>query len=277
MILKKNISANTDNTFNLKKKVIIITGAAGFLGKEYVKEIVKCNGIPICLDINNKKLKELSKEINKKYNIKINYYCIDITKEEKIYLLSKKIIKKFKKVDCLINNAANNPVVNKNNVKKSGLENFSYKNFTSDVNIGLGGAFIMTKYFGKLISKNNLGGSIINISSDLGLISPDQRLYKKSLFEKPVSYSVVKSGILGLTKFTATYWANKNVRCNALCFGAVQKDMSKNFINKIKKLIPLNRMANPKDYLGIILFLCDDRSSYANGATFVIDGGRTIW
>jgi NAD(P)-dependent dehydrogenase (short-subunit alcohol dehydrogenase family) len=277
MILKKNISVNTDNTFDLKKKVIIITGAAGFLGKEYVKEIVKCNGIPICLDINNKKLKELSKEINKKYNIKINYYCIDITKEEKIYLLSKKIIKKFKKVDCLINNAANNPVVNKNNVKKSGLENFSYKNFTSDVNIGLGGAFIMTKYFGKLISKNNLGGSIINISSDLGLISPDQRLYKKSLFEKPVSYSVVKSGILGLTKFTATYWANKNVRCNALCLGAVQKDMSKNFINKVKKLIPLNRMANPKDYLGIILFLCDDRSSYANGATFVIDGGRTIW
>ena len=277
MILKKNISANTDNSFDLKKKVIIITGAAGFLGKEYVKEIIKCNGIPICLDINNKKLKELSKEINKKYNIKINYYCIDITKEDKIYLLSKKIIKKFKKVDCLINNAANNPIVNKNNIKKSGLENFSYKDFTSDVNIGLGGAFIMTKYFGKLISKNNLGGSIINISSDLGLISPDQRLYKKSLFEKPVSYSVVKSGILGLTKFTATYWSNKNVRCNALCLGAVQKDMSKNFINNIKKLIPLNRMANPKDYLGILLFLCDDRSSYANGATFVIDGGRTIW
>ena len=277
MILKKNISANTDNSFDLKKKVIIITGAAGFLGKEYVKEIIKCNGIPICLDINNKKLKELSKEINKKYNIKINYYCIDITKEDKIYLLSKKIIKKFKKVDCLINNAANNPIVNKNNIKKSGLENFSYKDFTSDVNIGLGGAFIMTKYFGKLISKNNLGGSIINISSDLGLISPDQRLYKKSLFEKPVSYSVVKSGILGLTKFTATYWSKKNVRCNALCLGAVQKDMSKNFINNIKKLIPLNRMANPKDYLGILLFLCDDRSSYANGATFVIDGGRTIW
>ena len=140
-----------------------------------------------------------------------------------------------------------------------------------------GGAFIMTKYFGKLISQNNLGGSIVNISSDLGLISPDQRLYNESSFEKPVSYSITKSGILGLTKFTATYWANKNVRCNALCLGVVKKDMSKTFVNKITKLIPLNRMANPSDYFGILLLLCDDRSSYANGATFVIDGGRTIW
>ena len=271
------MSLDSFNTFNLKKKIIVITGAGGFLGKEYVKEIIKSNGIPICLDINRKRLKELSLDIKKNYNTKINYFCVDIVNEKKIYLLSKKIIKKFKKIDCLINNAANNPIVKKNNIKRNGLENFSYENFLSDINIGLGGAFIMTKYFGKLISQNNLGGSIVNISSDLGLISPDQRLYKESSFEKPVSYSITKSGILGLTKFTATYWANKNVRCNALCLGAVKKDMSKTFINKITKLIPLNRMANPRDYLGILLFLCDDSSSYANGATFVIDGGRTIW
>jgi NAD(P)-dependent dehydrogenase (short-subunit alcohol dehydrogenase family) len=271
------MSPDSYNTFDLKKKIIVITGAGGFLGKEYVKEIIKSNGVPICLDINHKRLKELSLDIKKKYNTKINYFCVDITNEKKIYLLSKKIIKKFNKIDCLINNAANNPVIKKNNIKKNGLENFSYKNFLSDINIGLGGAFIMTKYFGKLISQNNLGGSIVNISSDLGLISPDQRLYKESLFEKPVSYSITKSGILGLTKFTATYWANKNVRCNALCLGAVKKDMSKTFVKKITKLIPLNRMANPRDYFGILLFLCDDRSSYANGATFVIDGGRTIW
>jgi NAD(P)-dependent dehydrogenase (short-subunit alcohol dehydrogenase family) len=119
-------------------------------------------------------------------------------------------------------------------------------------------------------------GSIINISSDLGIIAPDQRIYKKSNFIKPVTYSVVKHGIIGLTKYTASYWGKKNIRCNAIAPGGIYNNHNSSFVKKINQLIPLGRMAKKKEYNGLILFLCSDHSSYITGSVIVADGGRTI-
>ena len=119
------------------------------------------------------------------------------------------------------------------------------------------------------------GGVILNISSDLGVIAPDQRLYKKN-FVKPVSYSVVKHGILGLTKYLASYWGSKNIRCNAFAPGGMKNNNNISIQKKIEKLIPINRMANINEYNDIILFLASDSSSYINGATIIADGGRSI-
>jgi len=124
------------------------------------------------------------------------------------------------------------------------------------------------------MNKQSSGGIIINISSDLGIISPDNRIYQKG-YVKPVSYSVVKHGIIGLTKYTATYWPKK-VRCNAIAFGGMENNHDKAFLKKINNLIPVNRMAKKNEYNGVILFLSSDLSSYINGATIVVDGGRTI-
>ena len=124
-------------------------------------------------------------------------------------------------------------------------------------------------------------GIILNIGSDLSFISPDQNLYQKKIIKskyqevKPVSYSIIKHGIVGLTKYTATYWANKNVRCNLLAPGGIYNNQPKEFLNKIKKIIPLKRMAKKNEYEEAILFLISDASSYMNGASLVIDGGRT--
>ena len=126
----------------------------------------------------------------------------------------------------------------------------------------------------------NKKGIIINISSDLGIISPDQRIYKNNknkIFYKPVTYSVIKHGIIGLTKYLATYWADKGIRTNCLCPGGVYEKQEKFFLDKINKKIPLGRMANSDEYKGAIQFLVSDASSYMNGATLIIDGGRTIW
>ena len=120
-------------------------------------------------------------------------------------------------------------------------------------------------------------GVIINVSSDLGIIAPDQRIYKKSGFVKPVTYSVVKHGIIGLTKYTATFWNKKNIRCNALAFGGVYNNQDSLFLSKIKKLIPMNRMAHKNEYNSAIIFLISDASSYMNGSVTTIDGGRTAW
>ena len=127
------------------------------------------------------------------------------------------------------------------------------------------------------MKKNAKGGKIINISSDLGIISPDQRLYKNLNFNKPITYSVIKHGIIGLTKYVATYWAKNNIRCNAIAPGGMYNNQNKLFINSIKKLIPLNRMGRVNEYNSIVLFLSSDQSSYITGTTVVIDGGRTIW
>ena len=125
------------------------------------------------------------------------------------------------------------------------------------------------------MAKQKNGGVILNISSDLGIIAPNQKIYKK-FFVKPVTYSVIKHGIIGMTKYAASYWGKKNVRCNALAPGGINRSFNKSFVNKITKLIPLNRMAKINEYNNIVLFLCSDDSSYITGTTIISDGGRTI-
>jgi len=117
---------------------------------------------------------------------------------------------------------------------------------------------------------------ILNISSDLGIIAPNQNIYKKNNFIKPVSYSVVKHGIIGLTKYTASYWAKNNIRCNAIAPGGIFNNQENTFIKEINKLIPMGRMAKKKEYNGLVLFLCSDLSSYITGSVIVADGGRSI-
>ena len=125
------------------------------------------------------------------------------------------------------------------------------------------------------MSKNK-SGVILNISSDLGIIAPDQNLYKDLKFKKPVTYSVVKHALNGLTKYTASYWANKNIRCNAIAPGGIENNQNKKFLNKLRKVIPMGRLAKKNEYNNLILFMCSDASSYMTGSIVVADGGRTI-
>ena len=127
------------------------------------------------------------------------------------------------------------------------------------------------------------GGSIINISSDLGITAPDQRVYhpseniKKVKNFKPIGYSISKHGIGGITKYLSTYWAHKNVRCNNLVLGAVLNKQSKSLVKNIKKRVPMNRLAEKNEYKKSIQFLASDGSKYMTGQNLIIDGGRTIW
>ena len=139
------------------------------------------------------------------------------------------------------------------------------------------------KHYGSAIAQNPAGGSIVNISSDLGLIAPDQRLYRKPGLPadqqpvKPVTYSAVKAGLIGLTRYLATYWADRNVRCNALCPGGIENNQDAAFLREVCSLIPMGRMAQADEYRGSLLFLLSAASSYVNGAVIAADGGRTAW
>jgi NAD(P)-dependent dehydrogenase (short-subunit alcohol dehydrogenase family) len=197
---------------------------------------------------------------------------------------SKDIMEKFGKIDGLINNAANNPKMEaKENKKFSRLENFPLDVWNQDILVGLTGSFLCAKHYGARIAENPKGGSIINISSDLGLIAPDQRLYAVDGLPdsqqpvKPITYSVVKTALIGLTRYLATYWMKNNVRCNAICPGGVENGQPEEFLKKVSYKIPMMRLAQSDEYQGTLIWMLSDASSYLNGAIIPVDGGRTAW
>ncbi len=269
--------------FNLKDKVVIISGGNGFLGRQFVRVLNQYGANTVILDLNRNGSDEFLAEIKNDYNTNPYFYHLDITNEKEVSKVSRAILEKYGRIDSLINNAALNPDFKKSSENFSKLENFELLNWEKEIAVGLTGAFLCSKYFGSEISKNKNGGSIINISSDLGIISPDQRLYndenkdRDKQMVKPVTYSVIKHGIIGLTKYLATYWCDRNVRCNAICPGGVENGQSEEFIKKISTRIPLGRMARYKDLDSTLVWMLCDSSSYLNGAVVPVDGGRSIW
>ena len=273
-----------EELFRLDNKIIVITGATGLLGRKHAEAIACYGGTPILLDLSQGIIDDFSNELNAKYNTNAIGFAIDITNEQAIANNTKLLIGKFGKIDGLVNNAANNPKVEESSDKNfSRLENFPLNIWNDDIAVGLTGAFLCSKYYGEKIAQNPDGGSIVNISSDLGLIAPDQRLYKKDGIPenlqnvKPVTYSVVKTGLIGLTRYLATYWASQNVRCNALCPGGVENSQPEDFLQKVSIRIPMARLASKDEYQGTLLWMLSDASSYLNGAIIPVDGGRTAW
>jgi NAD(P)-dependent dehydrogenase (short-subunit alcohol dehydrogenase family) len=273
-----------EELFRLDNKIIVITGATGLLGREHAEAIACYGGTPILLDLSQGIIDDFSNELNAKYNTSAIGFAIDITNEQAIANNVKLLIGKFGKIDGLVNNAANNPKVEESSDKNfSRLESFPLNIWNDDIAVGLTGAFLCSKYYGEKIAQNPNGGSIVNISSDLGLIAPDQRLYKKNGIPenlqnvKPVTYSVVKTGLIGLTRYLATYWADKNVRCNAMCPGGVENGQPDDFLKEVNARIPMGRMANADEYQGTLLWMLSDASSYLNGSIIPVEGGRTSW
>lgn len=272
------------NLFSLKGRIIIVTGASGLLGRQHVEAIAQAGGTPVLLDLDQEILNAQVIGLNDQFNVNARGYVVDITNEEEVKENCATIINEFKIISGLVNNAANNPKVeNTEGINFSRLEHFPLDIWNKDIEVGLTGSLLCSKYYGYVISNNPLGGSIVNISSDLGLIAPDQRLYRvEGIPEdeqpvKPVTYSVVKSGLIGLTRYLATYWADKNVRCNAICPGGVENNQNEAFLAEIIKRIPMNRMARPNELQGLLVLLLSDASSYINGAVISSDGGRTTW
>ena len=172
---------NLENLYRIDGKVVIVTGAAGLLGRKHAEAIAAFGGIPVLLDLTLNSVKPYADELNKRYNSNAIGMAVDITDEEQIIQNVQEIIARFGKIDGLVNNAANNPKIEQDGDKNfSQLENFPLEIWNKDIAVGLTGAFLCSKHYGKIISENIDGGSIINISSDLGLIAPDQRLYYNS-------------------------------------------------------------------------------------------------
>jgi len=274
---------NLENLFDLTDRVAVITGGTGLLGQQHAEAIARAGGIPVLADIHVNGVDSQSREWKDRFGKQACTIQADITEPKSVNSLLKTVLDKFGRVDILVNNAANNPKMeNKAEVEFSRLEFFPLEQWDADLNVGLKGAFLCSQVIGSEMARRKQG-VIVNVASDLAVIAPDQRLYRKpGLPEdmqpvKPVTYSVVKTGLIGLTRYLATYWADSGVRVNAISPGGVYNNQPDDFVERLTQLIPLGRMANANEYQAAILFLCSDASSYMTGTNLVVDGGRSCW
>jgi len=232
--------------FDLTGRVAVITGGAGLLGEQHARAIASAGGTPILVDIQQQQASDKAETLGREYGVPAMGCAADITKQENLEVLCNEIVARFGRLDILINNAANNPKMEASaEVNFSRLENFPIAQWDADIAVGLTGAFLCSKVFGSYMAEHG-GGVIVNVASDLA-------------------------------RYLATYWADKNVRVNAISPGGVANNQPEDFVARLTNLIPLGRMADVKEYRSAILFLCSDASSYMTGTNLVVDGGRSCW
>lgn len=267
--------------FSLQNKVAVVTGGAGLLGIEHGIALRDAGATVILLDVSEVFLKRAVDAVGLECCIGI---VCDITNKVSIESVHNQVLAQYGKVDILVNNAARNPKVEKadDSPALSRFEKLDLADWNLDIAVGLTGAMLCSQIFGGWMAKNG-GGVIVNIGSEYSLVAPDQTIYRiEGLPEdqqpsKPVTYTVVKHAIVGLTKHLAVYWAKNNVRVNCLCPGGVEQNQDPAFKEKLTRLIPMGHMAPPDHTRGALVFLCSDASAFMTGEIVAVNGGRTAW
>ncbi len=270
----------------MQGRTALITGGAGLLGMEHAAALLESGCNIVLTDINQAALDAArDKLVTPIEKNRVFVYTMDVSLTDSIRSVADVLSESGMRIDILVNNAAIDPKVKDGQgiIETTRLENFSIEQWNLQVAVGLTGAFLCSQVFGTLMAADNKGGVILNIASDLSAISPDQRLYRMDGLAdelqpvKPVTYSVIKAGLVGLTRYLATYWANKGVRANALSPGGIYNGQGEEFVRRLTSLIPLNRMADADEYKAAVQFLCSDASAYLNGQNIIMDGGRSVW
>lgn len=272
--------------YDLSGQTALVTGAAGLLGVEHTSALLEAGAAVVMTDFNPAALASSAERVRSMFDAsRVITHTMDVTSTGSIATVADALAASGKRIDILVNNAAIDPKVQSRPgvAESSRLEDFPLEQWNLQVAVGLTGAFLCSQRFGAAMAADGRGGVILNIASDLSVIAPDQRLYRQPALPrerqpvKPVTYSVIKTGLIGLTRYLATYWADRGVRCNALSPGGVQAGQGDVFVSQLTSLIPMGRMAARDEYRGAIQFLCAPASRYLNGQNIVMDGGRSVW
>lgn len=267
---------NAKSFFSVSNQIVVITGASGQLGSAYAKYFLENGAKVVGLDrCSSERIESLSKLFSKD----LLYVEADITKKESLNEALKFTVKTFGHPSVLINNAAIDSPPSAPPEENGPFEEYPEDSWDRVVDVNLKGVFLTCQVFGGDMAKIG-NGSVINVSSIYGVVSPDQSIYeyrrkRGEVFFKPVAYSATKSGLLNMTRYLASYWAKKGVRVNTLTIAGVFNNQEQDFIDAYCGRIPIGRMANVEDYLGPVGFLASKASEYMTGANLVIDGGWT--
>jgi len=248
-----------NSIFKLKDKIVLITGGMGIQGPEHAKAFKEVGAKVVVTDI------------------KSGDFKMDVTNEDEIKKTTREIVEKYKRIDVLVNNAgATGKQVSKAAVP---IEDQKLKDWEYILKVNLTGTWLCSQIVGKIMAKQSKG-SIINIASIYGLAGPDFSIYKQAEYAGkkmglPAAYAASKGGVISLTRYLASYWADKNVRVNCVTPGGIFDNQSENFVKAYSKNVPMGRMAEKNEISGTLLYLASDLSSYVTGANIVVDGGLT--
>jgi NAD(P)-dependent dehydrogenase (short-subunit alcohol dehydrogenase family) len=272
--------------YDLTGRTALVTGAGGLLGRQHVAALIEAGARVVVTDIGLAQADAAIGAVRKDApSADLVPAALDVTSLESVRAVGDDLAGRGISVDILVNNAAIDPKVTSapGVMHSSRFEAFPVPQWHTEIAVGLTGAMLCSQVFGGAMAKRGRG-VILNIASDLGVIAPDQRLYRQPGITrdeeqpvKPVTYSVIKHGLIGLTKYLATYWADHGVRVNAISPGGVFNNQDAAFVARLTRLIPMGRMAGVDEYRAAIQFLCSDASSYMTGQNMVVDGGRSVW
>lgn len=269
--------------FDLTGRVAVITGGAGMLGMRHAEAIMEMGGTPVLMD-RGAVAEAAAEKLSNQFGGTALGVAADITEPEATDRAVRTIMDRLGRIDILINNAA---LTAKGGGEMPGyfspFEEYPLDMWERALKVNLTGAFIVTQRVGRVMMSQKRG-VVVNIASDVGVISPDHRIYKgmtsgpdQRPFNTPIAYATTKAGLISFTRYLATYWAEYGIRVNALSPAGVYDNQDAGFVARLSQLIPLGRMAHVDEYKGAIIFLVSDASSFMTGANLIVDGGRTSW
>jgi NAD(P)-dependent dehydrogenase (short-subunit alcohol dehydrogenase family) len=269
--------------FDLTGRVAVITGGVGLLGAEFCRTLAEAGAAVVVVDLNASASQAVADSLTKS-GTRALAVPTDITNPDAVSALVEQTLSTFGRLDILVNSAALDPKFDPNAVSKGitpgAFEDYPLDLWNSALNVNLTGMFLMTQACVKPMIAQGKKGSIVNICSTYGLNGPDQRIYIKEgkrVAFKPVYYTVTKAGVMGFTKYLAAYYADTEIRVNALTPGGVFNNHEDYFVKNYSAKTILGRMAKKDEMNGALLFLASDASSYMTGNNVVVDGGWTAW
>jgi len=255
----------------LTGKIVIVTGGAGLLGTEFIKSIIKHNGIGVIAELNDQRGVALEQEIKETLKTEnVFFHKLDINSKESILSLIGDIKSKYQKIDAIVNNAYPR---NKNFGRH--FFDVDYKDFCENVSINLGGYFLVSQLFAHFFQKQGYG-NIVNISSIYGIIPPRFEIYKGTKMSNSVEYAVIKSGLIHLTKYMTKYLKGKKIRVNAISPGGILDNQPESFLSNYKEYCMNKGMLESSDISGALIFLLSDMSAFINGQNIIVDDGFSL-
>ena len=266
--------------FDLTEKTAVVTGGAGILGQHFCAGLAESGAGVAVVDVQEDKALELAHALRQRYNGRIIGVGCDVSDPASVKEMVGRVVAEFGEINILHNNAA---------AKSDDLDAFfaPFEEYKLDqwrkiMSVNIDGMFLVAQAVGRQMIAQGKGGSVIQTASIYGVMAPDHRIYQGSYYldrqiNTPAVYSASKAAVIGLTKYLATYWADKNIRVNTLTPGGAESGQNDEFKRRFSERIPMSRMAKAHEMVGALLYLASDASSYVTGQNILVDGGLNAW